>query len=57
MMELIGKYTNLTISDTTYTAGTGMTLSGTTFNCDIVNTDTNTTYSAGTGMTLVGTTF
>ena len=46
-----------TDTNTTYTAGTGMSLSGTTFNCDIVNTDTNTTYTAGTGMSLSGTTF
>ena len=44
-----------TDTNTTYTAGTGMSLSGTTFNCDI--TDTNTTYTAGTGMSLSGTTF
>ena len=46
-----------TDTNTTYTAGTGMSLSGTTFNCTVVNTDTNTTYSAGTGITLSGTTF
>jgi hypothetical protein len=32
-----------------------MTLTGTVFNCDIVNT--NTTYTGGTGMTLTGTVF
>jgi len=31
-----------TDTNTTYTAGTGMSLSGTTFNCTVVNTDTNT---------------
>jgi hypothetical protein len=41
--------------NTTYSAGTGMSLSGTTFNCTVVNT--NTTYSAGTGMSVTGTTF
>ena len=46
-----------TDTNTTYTAGTGMSLSGTTFNCTVVNTDTNTTYSAGTGVSLSGTTF
>tara|TARA_R100001463_G_scaffold43080_2_gene90013 strand:+ start:11203 stop:13683 length:2481 start_codon:yes stop_codon:yes gene_type:complete len=46
-----------TDTDTTYTAGTGMSLSGTTFNCTVVNTDTNTTYSAGDGISLSGTTF
>ena len=46
-----------TDTNTTYTAGTGMSLNGTTFNCTIVNTDTNTTYTAGTGMQLSGTTF
>ena len=46
-----------TDTNTTYTAGTGMSLSGTTFNCTVVNTDTNTTYSAGTGITLSGTQF
>ena len=44
-----------TNTNTTYTAGTGMTLSGTTFNCDI--TDTNTTYTAGSNMSLSGTEF
>lgn len=49
-------FTN-TVSDTntTYTAGTGMSLSGTEFSCTV--TDTNTTYSAGTGLTLSSTTF
>ena len=46
---------NSTDKDTTYSAGTGMSLSGTTFDCNVV--DTNTTYSAGTGMQLDGTTF
>jgi hypothetical protein len=46
-----------TDNNTTYSAGTGMSLSGTTFNCTVVNTDTDTTYSAGTGMSLSGTTF
>lgn len=46
---------NDTDKDTTYSAGTGMSLSGTTFDCNVV--DTNTTYSAGTGMQLDGTTF
>ena len=46
-----------TDTNTTYSAGTGMSLSGTTFNCTVVNTDTNTTYSAGTGITLSGTQF
>ncbi len=44
-----------TDNDTTYSAGTGMSLSGTTFNCTV--TDTNTTYSAGNGIFLSGTTF
>ena len=44
-----------TDTNTTYDAGSGLTLNGTTFNCDIVNTDT--TYTAGTGMSLSGTTF
>ena len=34
-----------TDTNTTYTAGTGMSLSGTTFNCTVVNTDTNTQLS------------
>ena len=44
-----------TDTNTTYSAGTGMSLSGTTFACTV--TDTNTTYSAGTGISLSGTTF
>ena len=44
-----------TDTNTTYSAGTGMSLSGTTFSCTV--TDTNTTYSAGTGISLSGTTF
>jgi hypothetical protein len=40
-------------NNTTYSAGTNMSLSGTTFS----STDTNTTYSAGTNMSLSGTTF
>ena len=44
-----------TDTNTTYSAGTGMSLSGTQFNCTV--TDTNTTYSAGTGMSLSGTQF
>jgi len=44
-----------TDTNTTYTAGTGLTLDGTTFNVTI--TDTNTTYTAGTGLTLTGTVF
>ena len=39
--------------DTTYTAGTNMSLSGTTFSSSYVNT----TYTAGTNMSLSGTTF
>ena len=50
-----GTWATPTDSNTTYSAGTGMSLSGTTFNCDI--TDTDTTYSAGTGLTLSSTTF
>ena len=46
---------NYTDTNTTYSAGTGMSLSGTQFNCTV--TDTNTTYSGGTGLTLSGTTF
>jgi hypothetical protein len=42
-----------TDTNTTYSAGSNMALSGTTFSA----TDTNTTYSAGTGITLSGTTF
>jgi hypothetical protein len=44
---------NNTDTNTTYSAGSNMSLSGTTFSA----TDTNTTYSAGTNMTLSGTTF
>jgi hypothetical protein len=56
-------------TNTTYSAGTGLSLSGTTFNNTITNNNqltngngyitsfTNTTYSAGTGMSLSGTTF
>ena len=44
-----------TVTDTTYSAGTGMSLSGTTFNCTV--TDTNTTYTASSGLTLSGTAF
>ena len=43
-------------TDTTYTGGTGITINGTTINCDIVNTDTDTTYTGGTGITINGTT-
>jgi hypothetical protein len=55
-------------TNTTYSAGTGLSLSGTTFNNTITNnnqltngagyvtTDTNTTYSGGTGITISGTT-
>ena len=46
---------NYTDTNTTYSAGTGMSLSGTQFNCTV--TDTNTTYSGGTGLTLSSTTF
>jgi hypothetical protein len=60
-----------TNTNTTYTAGTGLTLTGTVFSNDITNnnqltngagyitsfTDTDTTYTAGTGLTLVGTEF
>ena len=60
-----------TNTDTTYTAGTGLTLTGTVFSNDITNnnqltngagyitsfTDTNTTYTAGNGLTLTGTEF
>ena len=46
---------SVTDTNTTYSAGTGMSLAGTTFNCDI--TDTNTTYTAGTGLDLSGTEF
>jgi len=46
-----------TDTNTTYTAGTGMSLSGTTFNCDVVNTDTDTLYYAGNGISVSGTTF
>tara|TARA_R110000765_G_scaffold204038_8_gene309126 strand:- start:1142 stop:2572 length:1431 start_codon:yes stop_codon:yes gene_type:complete len=42
-----------TDNNTTYSAGTNMSLSGTTFS----STDTNTTYTAGTNMSLSGTTF
>ena len=42
-----GNTVTLTGVDTTYTAGTGMELDGTTFNCTIVNTDT--TYTEGDG--------
>jgi hypothetical protein len=66
-----GYITGYTDTNTTYTAGTGMSLSGTQFNCSITNnnqltngagyitgyTDTNTTYTAGTGMSLSGTQF
>jgi hypothetical protein len=57
--SLIGAGTSSTDTNTTYTAGTGMSLSGTTFNCTVVNTDTNTTYTAdgNYGMTLSGTAF
>ena len=60
-------YTNT--GNTTYTAGTGLTLVGTEFQNTITNnnqltngagyitTDTNTTYTAGNGMTLTGTEF
>ena len=41
--------------NTTYTAGTGLTLVGTEFRNTVTNT--NTTYTAGTGLTLVGTEF
>ena len=54
-------------TNTTYSAGTGLSLSGTTFNNTITNNNqlsngagyvtTNTTYSAGTGLSLSGTTF
>ena len=58
-------------TNTTYTAGTGITLNGTVFSNDITNnnqltngagyitsfTDTNTTYTAGNGLTLTGTEF
>jgi hypothetical protein len=56
-------------TNTTYSAGTGLSLSGTTFNNTITDNNqlangrgfitsfTNTTYSAGTGMSLSGTTF
>ena len=40
-----------TDTNTTYTAGTGMSLSGTTFNCTIVNTDTDTVTSVGANNT------
>ena len=60
-----------TNTNTTYTAGTGLTLTGTVFSNDITNnnqltngagyitsfTDTNTTYTAGNGLTLTGTEF
>ena len=60
-----------TNTNTTYTAGTGLTLTGTVFSNNITNnnqltngagyitsyTDTNTTYTAGTGVTLTGTSF
>ena len=39
-------------NDTRYSAGTGMSLSGTTFNCTVVNTDTVTTNIAGTGVSV-----
>ena len=74
---ITGTYPNFTISSTdnhtTYTAGTGLTLTGTAFslttpitnNNQLTNgagyitsyTDTNTTYTAGTGMSLSGTVF
>ena len=43
-----------TPTDTTYTAGTNISISGSN---EISSTDTNTTYSAGTGIALSGTTF
>jgi len=52
-----GYLTSYTDTNTTYTAGTGMSLAGTTFNCTVVNTDTNTTYTAGSGLSLTGTVF
>ena len=66
-----GFITSFTDTNTTYTGGTGITLTGTVFSNDITNnnqltngagyitsfTDTNTTYTAGTGLTLVGTQF
>jgi len=48
-------WVNDTDNDTTYLAGTGMQLDGTTFNCTV--TDTNTTYTAGDGLKLTETTF
>ena len=42
-------------TDTTYTAGSGLELDGTTFNSTVVDTDT--TYTAGTGLALNGTEF
>jgi hypothetical protein len=47
-------YTNT--GDTTYTAGTNVTISGSNV-ISSTYTDTNTTYTAGTGLTLVGTEF
>jgi hypothetical protein len=66
-----GYITSFTDTNTTYTAGTGLTLTGTVFSNDITNnnqltngagyitsfTDTNTTYTAGNGLTLTGTEF
>jgi hypothetical protein len=66
-----GFITSFTDTNTTYTGGTGITLTGTVFSNDITNnnqltngagyitsfTDTNTTYTAGNGLTLTGTQF
>jgi hypothetical protein len=64
-----GYITSYVDTNTTYTAGTGLTLTGTVFSNNITNNNqltngagyitsyVNTTYSAGTGVTLTGTTF
>ena len=39
----------MTTPDTTYTAGTGISINGTTINCTVIDTQ----YTAGTGLTLV----
>ena len=45
-VDLDGRYST---TDTTYTAGTGMSLSGTTFNCTVTDTNTITSLNAGGG--------
>jgi hypothetical protein len=49
----IGTATETVVNtDTTYTAGTGMSLSGTTFNCTVVDTNTVTSNVAGNGISV-----